>query len=198
LRLPELDTGPGRVIALPAPAGLWPRGLLRTILTIILPAVLVALCIVMFVAQPTQVIGVSMEPTLVSGQRLVVDKLSYRFQQPARGDLVVLNLPDAKRRPLIKRVVATGGDVVAIEDGLVFLNGQPLVEDYISQLTSGYLPATRVPEGYLFVLGDNRAASNDSRSFGMVPFENLAGRAVASYWPPATIGSIEQVMCSRC
>jgi signal peptidase I len=192
LRLPELAPGRRSVIAAPAPASLWPRGVVRTVLTIVLPAILVTICVVLFVAQPTQVAGVSMEPTLVSGQRLVVDRLSYRFQQPSHGDLVVLKVPDASQRPLIKRVIATGGDVLAIEDGLVFLNGQPLVEAYLSQPTPGYVPATHVPEGYLFVLGDNRAASNDSRSFGIVPRTYLAGRAVASYWPPATAGLIKQ------
>lgn len=173
------------------PAALsWPKRLLRDCFDTVLPALLVALFIVTFVVQPTRVDGISMEPTLHSEQRLVVEKVSYRLHDPARGDVVVLKLPGREQTPLIKRVIATGGDVVAIRNGQVFLNGAPLEENYLAQWTPGELPSMVVPEGYLFVLGDNRGASNDSRAFGMAPQDHIVGRAFVSYWPLSTVGLV--------
>lgn len=168
-----------------------PQLLVGEFLQTVLPALLIAAALVIFVVQPTRVDGTSMEPTLLSGQRLVIEKVSLHFNAPARGEVVVLNVPGRDADALIKRVVANAGDVIAIRNGRVYLNGEAITEPYLSQFTPGDLPSTVVPDGYLFVLGDNRGASNDSRSFGMIPTDHLVGRAILSYWPPDTVGVID-------
>ncbi|HYN89052.1 MAG TPA: signal peptidase I, partial [Ardenticatenaceae bacterium] len=149
--------------------GTWARALIRELFHTILPALLIALGVNSFVAQPTRVDGTSMEPTLHSEERLIIEKVSYLLHVPARGDIVVLRLPGRESDPLIKRVVALPGEVVAVRNGRVYVDGAPLDEPYLNQLTSGFVAAQQVPEGHVFVLGDNRGASNDSRIFGMVP-----------------------------
>ncbi len=171
-------------------AAAWPKALLRDLLETVLPALIIAVLLVVYVIQPTRVDGTSMEPTLHTEQRLVIEKLSYRLHPPAHGDIVVLKLPGLQERALIKRVVATGGDVVAVRDGLVYLNGAPLDEAYLTQITPGEVPSMVVPEGYVFVLGDNRGASNDSRTFGMVPADQIVGHAILSYWPLDSLGIV--------
>ncbi len=165
----------------------WVRELLETIL----PAVLLALVINLFLAQATRVFGQSMEPNLHTDQRIVVEKLSYRFHLPRRGDVVVLRLPRDPSELLIKRVIALPGETVEIRDGAVWVDGQPLDEPYLTQPTAGQMAPLVVPEGHVFVLGDNRAYSNDSRAFGPVPLDNIVGHAWLSYWPPNAIGFVD-------
>lgn len=162
----------------------------RDILETIAPAIVIALLINLLLAQATRVYGHSMEPNLETNQRLVVEKVTYRFREPQRGDVVVIRLPHHSRELLIKRTVALPGERIAIHGGKVYINGQPLDEPYIRQPTRGYMEETLVPEGHVFVLGDNRAASNDSRAFGPVPYEAIVGRAWLSYWPPDRIGLV--------
>ncbi len=155
----------------------------------ILPALLIALVIHLFLAQATRVYGQSMEPTLHTNDRVILDKLTYRFRPPQRGDVVVLQL-NKKGPHLIKRIVGLPGETIAIHDGRVYINGQPLDEPYLNGPTKGYLAPTHIPPGHYFVLGDNRQASNDSRSFGPVAREHIQGRAIFRYWPPQAIGFI--------
>lgn len=183
LRVSELSAPPATT-SVPVVRS-WPLPLLREFLETVLPALLIAIATVVFVVQPTRVEGTSMEPTLHTGQRLVIEKVSYHLHPPVRGDIVVLKLEGRENTPLIKRVIGTSGDVVAIRNGHVYLNGQMVQESYLNQITVGELSSMVVPDGYLFVLGDNRGSSNDSRHFGMVPVDNVVGRAVASYWPPS-------------
>lgn len=166
-------------------------GWLRELLETILPAVLLALVINLFLAQATRVFGQSMEPNLHTDQRIVVEKLSYRFHPPRRGDVVVLRLPRDPSELLIKRVIALPGETVEIRDGAVWVDGQALDEPYLTQPTLGHMAPLVVPEGHVFVLGDNRAYSNDSRAFGPVPLENIVGHAWLSYWPPNAIGIVD-------
>jgi signal peptidase I len=166
------------------------ESLLRDTLETVLPALVIAILMVIFVVQPTLVEGRSMAPTLYPGQRLVIEKISYHFQAPQRGDIVVLKLPQREATPLIKRVIATAGDIVAIREGIVYVNGAALDEPYLTTLSADTYPSAMVPEGYLFVLGDNRGASKDSRAFGMVSVEQLVGRATVRYWPLNTVGMI--------
>lgn len=163
---------------------------LRETLETLIPAVLLALVINLFLAQATRVFGQSMEPNLHTNQRIVVEKLTYRLHAPQRGDVVVLKLPQESGELLIKRVIALPGETVAIHGGKVWIGDMSLDEPYLTQPTSGEMPAHTVPEGHIFVLGDNRGFSNDSRSFGMVPLENIVGRAWLSYWPPDEIGLV--------
>lgn len=190
LTVSELGVQPTTAIPATSAKSL-PQVLVGEFLQTVLPALLIAAAMVIFVVQPTRVDGTSMEPTLHSGQRLVIEKVTLHFNDPAHGEVVVLKVPGRDGDALIKRVVATAGDVVAIRNGRVYLNGEALAEPYLAQFTPGDLPSTVVPEGYLFVLGDNRGASNDSRTFGMVPTDHLVGRAIASYWPPDTVGFVK-------
>jgi signal peptidase I len=159
----------------------------REIVETILPAVLIVLAINLFLAQPRTVHGQSMEPNLHENQRVIVDLVTYHFRPPQRQEIIVLNLPDRHTDPLIKRVIGLPGDTIEIKQGAVYVNGNKLNEPYLSQGTSGTLAPQLVPEGHVFVLGDNRGASNDSRYFGMVPYENILGRAWLRYWPPDKI-----------
>lgn len=139
-----------------------------------------------------------MEPNLHTDQRLVVEKLSYNRQirqilglkGPKQGDVVVIRLESQGDELLIKRVIGLPGDVVEIHDGRVFVNGQALTEPYLVSSTSGFYAPTTVPPLHIFVLGDNRGFSNDSRSFGTIPLGDVVGRAWFSYWPPEQIGFI--------
>jgi len=162
----------------------WFREFLETLL----PATVAVLVINLFVAQPRTVHGQSMEPHLHENQRVIVEMLSYRFRTPQRGEIVVLNLPDHNSDPLIKRVIGLPGDTVEVRSGAVYVNGQKLHEPYLTQPTAGFMAAILVPEAHVFVMGDNRQQSNDSRYFGPVPLENLIGRAWVSYWPPEDAG----------
>jgi signal peptidase I len=153
--------------------------------------VLLAVVINLFLAQATRVFGQSMEPNLHTDQRIVVEKLTYRFQLPQRGDVVVLKLSGNTSELLIKRVVALPGETVEVHGGRVWIDGQPLDEPYLTQPTMGEMPPRTVPDGYLFVMGDNRGSSNDSRAFGPVPVEQIVGHAWLSYWPPGLIGFVQ-------
>jgi signal peptidase I len=161
---------------------------LRELLEAVLPALVIVLVVNVFLAQATRVEGQSMDPTLHDRQRIVIEKLTYRFRPPRRGEIVVLRRPQPD--PLIKRVVGLPGEMVAIENGRVYIDGQPLDEPYLNEMTRGVLSPQIVPEGHVFVLGDNRDSSNDSRAFGMVSVEDIVGRAWVRYWPPNEIGLV--------
>jgi signal peptidase I len=176
----------------PAPARQTPAAMqmLRDIAETLLPAAIIAILINLFLAQATRVYGQSMEPNLHSDERLVVEKLSYRFHGPRRGDIVVLKIPDRSAELLIKRVIALPGERIEIHEGYVYIDGSMLDEPYLTQITSGVMTAQIVPPFHIFVMGDNRGASNDSRSFGMVSLDNIVGRAWVRYWPVNEVGLI--------
>lgn len=164
--------------------------LAREVAETVVPAIIIALLIHVFLAQATRVYGQSMEPNLHTDMRLVVEKLSYKLHGPERGDIVVLRLrPDDEL--LIKRVIGLPGDEVAIHDGQVYINGEPLDEPYLDQQTRGNLAPRVVPPLHVFVMGDNRRASNDSRSFGPVHRDNIIGKAWLAYWPPSDVGTVD-------
>ena len=126
-----------------------------------------------------------MLPTLHSGERLLIDKLTYRFRDPARGEIVVFRYPRDPSHYFIKRIIGLPGDHVVISSGYVYVNGVRLVEEYTSSLTLGSDREYVVPPGSYFVLGDNRNNSQDSRTpfVGYVPRSLIVGRAVLRYWP---------------
>lgn len=171
----------------------------REILETIVPAVLIALLINLFLAQATRVYGQSMEPSLHTDQRLIVEKLTYNryFRQylglegPERGDVVVIDIADQGGELLIKRVIGLPGDTIEIRNDQVFVNNRPLSEPYINDVTAGQFGPVTVPPLHVFVLGDNRSYSNDSRNFGTVPLQDVVGRAWFSYWPPDDVGFIQ-------
>ncbi len=171
---------------------------MRDLFETVVPAILIAILINLFLAQATRVYGQSMEPNLHTDQRLVVEKLSYNhylreylgFSGPDRGDVVVVSVDSQHGELLIKRVIGLPGDVVAIHNGQVFVNGQTLPEPYLQENTLGSFGPITIPPLNIFVLGDNRNFSNDSRSFGTVPLNNVVGRAWFSYWPLPQIGFV--------
>lgn len=163
---------------------------LREIGETVIPAVVIALFINLFLAQATQVLGQSMEPTLHSSQRVVIEKISYRFHGPRRGDVVVIDSPKQSEM-LIKRVVGLPGETIEVSNGRVLVDGEPLEEAWTVRSGGGSYGPHTVPPLHVFVLGDNRGASNDSRSFGPVPIEHIVGHAWVSYWPPEEIGFVE-------
>jgi signal peptidase I len=157
----------------------------------VLPAIVIAVLINLFLAQATRVYGSSMEPNLHTDQRLVVEKISYRLHNPHRGDVVVIRMPDRGPELLIKRVIGLAGETIEVRGGVVYINEQPLQEDYLVRKTAGTYGPTTIPEGQVFVMGDNRGASNDSRVFGPVPLDRVVGRAWVSYWPFDSLGIIQ-------
>jgi len=166
--------------------------LLREVLETVLPAILIALLINVFIGQATRVDGQSMEPNLYTDQRLVVEKVTYRFHGPERFDVVVIKVPSQGKELLIKRVIGLPGDVIEIHDGRVYVNGQLLDEIHARGDTNAIrLERITVPPLHVYVMGDNRGHSNDSRSFGPVPIENIVGRAWVSYWPLQAVGLVQ-------
>lgn len=187
------DVGDSAAIAPAAGPAAQPargKGFLREVAETVVPAIVIAVLIHVFLAQATRVYGQSMEPNLHTDMRLVVEKLSYRLHTPERGDIVVLRVRPEDEM-LIKRVVGLPGDQVEIRDGRVYVNGQALDEPYLDQETRGNLAPRVVPPLHVFVMGDNRRASNDSRSFGPVHIDNIVGKAWVSYWPPDAIGPVK-------
>lgn len=136
--------------------------------------------------------GASMEPTLVSGEYVIVSRLSYRFGSPQRGDIIVFHFPRDPKEEYIKRVIGLPGDVVEVKNGSVYVNGQFLDETYL-KVSTNYVGTWNVPAGQLFVLGDNRNNSSDSHDWGTVPTEYVVGKALLVYWPPPSWGLIDHV-----
>jgi signal peptidase I len=147
-------------------------------------AFLLAHFIMVSVAQAFQVEQYSMEPNLLPRDRVLVNKFIYHFRPPAAGQIVVLHPPSDSARNYIKRVVAVPGQTVRIHDGRVYINETALREPYLRVTTNGDYGPQVVPPQDVFVLGDNRGNSEDSRAFGFVPIHNIVGEAVVIYWPP--------------
>jgi signal peptidase I len=154
----------------------------------LVPAVLIALVINVFVVQATTIDGPSMQPNLYGGHLVMTEKITYRFlHPPRRGDVVVIDMP-GEEIPLIKRVIGLPGETVEVQGGRVWIDGKLLEEPWVTRLGGRGCPATNVPPLHVFVLGDNRPNSRDSRSFGPVTLDHLAGHALFIYWPPERIG----------
>ena len=140
--------------------------------------------------------GASMEPTLFSGEYVVVNRLSYRLGSPHRGDIIVFHFPRDPKEEYIKRVIGLPGDEVEVRNGTVYINGQPLDENYLKVKTN-YIGSWVIPEGQLFVLGDNRNNSSDSHDWGTVPLDYVVGKAVMVYWPPPAWGLIDHIPLAK-
>ena len=176
-------------------AELWQK--IKENITTVLIALTLAFLIRVFVAEPRYIPSESMSPTLETGDRLVVEKVAYKFHQPDRGDIIVFQPPEKlrilgyeKNQAFIKRAIAKPGETVAVRDGVVYVNNQPLAEEYIAAPPAYDLLPVRVPEGQLFVMGDNRNNSNDSHIWGFLPAENVIGHAVFRFWPPERFGTV--------
>jgi signal peptidase I len=144
-----------------------------------------------FVLEAFYIPSESMVPTLLVGDRVFVNKFVYRFIEPQRGDIIVFQSVEGEEEDLIKRVIGVPGDRVVVRNGVLYVNGEPQEESYIRDdrpLDRGPNGPTRVRKGEVFVMGDNRANSRDSRYFGPVPTENIEGEAFVIFWPPWRIG----------
>lgn len=164
--------------------GVWIRDLIISLA--------ISAFIIVFLYQPVKVEGTSMMPSLEDQERIFVNKFVYRLEPIERGDIVVFRYPRDPSKSYIKRVIGTAGDHIRIESGQVYVNGQPLDEDYVPPAyadTRSY-PDTLVPPDSYFVLGDHRSMSNDSRDFGPVNQSYIYGKAVFGYWPMDKLGRV--------
>lgn len=166
-------------------------------------AIAIAVILVVFIRwlvfAPFMVDGPSMQPNFVTAERLIVNKFIYDFRKPKPGEVIVFHVPQEKR-DYIKRVIALPGDTVKVEGDEVFVNGQKVNETYIQEaidakhengelyntlkdFPNAEFPDGKVPEGHVFVMGDNRSNSTDSRSIGYIDMKEIVGRADLVFWP---------------
>ncbi|MBV8602980.1 MAG: signal peptidase I [Candidatus Eremiobacteraeota bacterium] len=151
--------------------------------------VLVLLGAAFFVRLP-QVSGLSMEPRIGSGEFVLIDTIAYRFGPVRRGDIVAFRHGGPSSEAYLKRVIALPGERVAIERGIVSIDGKPLEEAYVRYHDTTSVPERIVPADGFFVLGDNRSNSDDSRDWGFVPASAIMGKAWLALWPPSRIGTL--------
>lgn len=183
------------------------RDLIRELIETVLLALLIFVAL-QFSVQNFKVEGSSMQPTLTDGEYLLANRLVYlhisgeswasilpwvesdedlstfAFHPPRRGEVIIFHFPRDPSRDFVKRVIGVSGDFVQIRKGTVWVNGAPLDEPYVTHLGGRTIEEVQVPPNSMYVLGDNRRASNDSRDWGFVPTDNVVGRAWLSYWPP--------------
>ena len=197
--------------------GLFTKEFAKEFIESLLIAGVLAFFIITFVVQSFVVSGSSMDPTLHDGERVFVNKFIYYFQNPARGDIVVLN-PEGDSRDYIKRVIGLPGDKVEIIGGDLYINGQAVKENYIKEdyietyRYEYYVPEKdtykihdtagpyEVPQGHVFVLGDNRNHSSDSRRIeivGYVSYDQIKGKAFWVYWPLTHMRVLERPSYSQ-
>lgn len=184
----ELDTVPIKEVIDPGPA----KSNLLAVLVDILETLL--LSVVLFflinaVSARIRIDGSSMEPNLHHGEFVIVSKINYRLGEPQRGDVVVFDFPRNITQEYIKRVIGLPGEEIRVEGGRLYIDGVALDEPYLI-MEPHYEGEWVVPEGSLFVLGDNRNNSSDSHNWGTVPMENIVGEALLVYWPPNSWGLV--------
>lgn len=165
-----------------------PKHPMREWLETVALALVIALLIRGFLVQVYKVEGRSMEQTLHEPERVMVNKLVYRFRGPQPGEIIVLKDPTDRSRELIKRVIAVEGETIEVRQGEVYVNGQPVAEPYKQPGVYDSEPV-KVPPGHVYVMGDNRMASMDSRWLGPIPLEVVQGKAFFRFWPPAAFGT---------
>ena len=168
------------------------RWIIETVVLVGL-AFLLAQGIKTFIVQPYIIPTGSMIPTIELKDRILAEKISYRFREPKVGEIVVFDDPTGQHPKLIKRIIALGGQTVDIRDGKVFVDGNELSEPYVhGKVTDvGTVPMpVQIPEGYVWLMGDNRPNSGDARYFGPQPVTGIDGRAFFTYWPPGRIGAL--------
>lgn len=189
---------------------------LREVLVILLIAAIVAVLIQSFFLKAYVIPSSSMSPTLQIGDRVMVDRLTYYFRKPRTGDIIVFRYPPTSPQatnttnlfywpieqigetlhithrtgssPFVKRVIASEGQTLEIRKGQVYVNGKELKEEY--KVPDSYdMPPTKIPAGQLFVMGDNRPNSRDSRYWGYVPIRSVIGKVFLIWWPPSHFGT---------
>jgi signal peptidase I len=169
------------------------------ILEVVVFAIAIFLFIYLLVLQPHKIKGSSMDPSFIDGEFLLTDKVTYRFREPQRGDVVVFEAPGTNGDEFIKRILALPGEEIALSDGKVYINDSLLNEPYLEETVktngSSFLDEGQeivIPPDFYFVMGDNRGASSDSRTWGFIEKSAITGRAWLVYWPPTKMGIIEK------
>jgi len=174
-------------------------GFFLDIIQVVVFAVALFLFMYLLLFQPHKVKGDSMQPNYPDAEYLLTDKVTYRFHEPKRGDVIVFEAPTENGDEYIKRIIGLPGEKVSVNEGKVFINGIRLNEAYLSDTlyTSGGMflengATVTVPAGEYFVMGDNRPYSSDSRTWGFVTKAKITGRAWLVYWPPkGTVPNVE-------
>ncbi len=168
------------------------------IIEIVVFAISIFLFLYLLILQPHKIKGSSMEPNFHDGEYLLTDKISYRFNEPKRGDVIVFKAPPDYKEEFIKRIIALPGETISIKDNKIYINGNLFEENYIpdeiptqngSFLKEG--EEITLPENSYFVMGDNRPHSLDSRRFGYVTLDKITGKAWFVYWPPTEAGVVK-------
>jgi len=193
----EAEDNSGSLLSAPEPQeqrGKLKRGVIDIIETIVIALLL--FLVINAISARIRVDGRSMEPTLNSGQFVLINKLAYKFGSPQYGDIIVFHYPRNPDQEYIKRVIGLPGDSVEIKAGRVSVNDHLIEEPYILNEPS-YQDRVRVPVNALFVLGDNRNNSSDSHTWGAVPLESVVGKAVLIYWPPQDWGILQHQLSPK-
>lgn len=162
------------------------KGDIKEFIQSLVIAGVLAFFIITFVAQSFIVDGKSMDPTLSNGERLFVNKFIYRFREPERMDIIVFSPKGAPSKKYIKRVIGLPGETIYIRDGVTYIDGEPLAEEFINEAMRSDFPPYKIPEESVFVMGDNRNHSADSRyasMVGAVEYDAIDGKAFWVYWP---------------
>lgn len=171
-----------------------PQLRLRRVLLEVIETVALALVLFMainFLTARIRVDGSSMEPNFHDGDYVIVNRLAFKYGDIQRGDVIVFPFPENPEDDYIKRVIGLPGDRIRINLGDVYVNDQPLNEPYIMEPLVADMAEQSVPDGYVFVMGDNRNQSSDSRSWGALRIEDIIGKAVFRYWPFSMMGLVE-------
>lgn len=155
----------------------------RELIETLVVALVLAFLIRTFLFESYQVQGLSMEPTLHNSDRVLVNKLAFVFGKPTTGEIIVFKSPVNPKQDWIKRVIAVPGETVSVKNNVVYINGKRYPEPFLKYRKSINVSPRRVPPGYLWVEGDNRPISYDSRYFGMLPMKNVRGQAFLIWWP---------------
>lgn len=161
---------------------------IKEVFFILVIAYILAFLLKTIIIQPFMIPSSSMEPTFYPGDRVLVARFSYWLGEPKRSDIIVFEAPFDSHKDYIKRVIATEGEAIEVKSGIVYINGKKIDEPYLINMPdlSNFGPIT-IPEDKLFVMGDNRPSSQDSRIFGPIDKDTIIGKAILTYWPPHRI-----------
>ncbi len=173
------------------------------IIEVIVFAIAIFLFIYLLVLQPHKIKGASMQPNYPNGEYLLTDKVTYRFREPQRGDVVVFQAPTKEGDEFIKRIIGQPNETISIKSGHVYINESRLVETYLADsviTNSGQFlnegAEITIPDDNYFVIGDNRPFSSDSRAWGFITNDEITGRAWLVYWPISQARVISEVQYS--
>ncbi len=153
-------------------------------LLIVAAAFAIAMLVQTFMFRITGILQMSMFPTVDPGDRVIVNCLTYEFRDPRSGEIVVVRDPNDAKKDIIKRIIAVGGDTIELTDGVLYVNGEAVEEPYVvnKDVVKGQ-PKLKIPEGYIYVMGDNRPVSGDSRDVGPIAEDDIIGRVICVMWP---------------